>query len=427
MMVSVESSDGLTRTLRVEVPAERIDSEIEQRLRKVGKTAKVPGFRPGKIPLKVIKQRYGPQVRQEVLGDIMQSSYSEAIRQEDLSPAGSPQIETEESDSGLAYKATFEVMPVVELADVACAKVSRPNVAVTAEDVDAMLESLREQRATWEVVERAAASGDQVVVDFQGAIDGEPLANGRGENVPVELGSGRMLEDFERALDGASGGAALDFDVNYPDDYPQEDLAGKTAAFHADVKEVKEKRLPPLDDEFASDFGIAEGGLAKLREDVESNMHNEVAQKVHADIKEQVLTTFLAGNPLDVPQAMVHREAYTMQQEWMRRAGVEDQNAAPPAANFAEAAERRVKLTFLLQEFVQREALSVSDDALKARIAEMFEGYDEKDRIIENYISNPELRAQVEPLVLEDIAVDRLIELGSEESRDVGFSEYMNP
>ncbi|MEO0580473.1 MAG: trigger factor, partial [Pseudomonadota bacterium] len=353
MMVSVESSDGLQRTLRVELPAEQIDSEVEQRLRKVGKTAKVPGFRPGKIPLKVIKQRYGVQIRQEVLGDLLQSSYSEAIAQQQLAPAGSPEIKTEESDSGLAYTATFEVMPTVELADTSSISVTRPEVAITESDVDAMLEKLRQQQGTWEVVERAAGAGDQVIVDFQGAIEGENIENGRGERVPVELGAGRMLEDFEKALTGAEAGAAIDFDVSYPADYPQPDLAEKTAQFHADVHEVREKRLPELDDDFAKLFGLEEGGLDKLRADVEENMRNEVAQKSRADIKEQALDGLLAANPFDVPRALVHREAYSMQQEAMRRMGITEPDQAPGFENFAAAAERRVKLTFLLQEFIR--------------------------------------------------------------------------
>ncbi|MEM8981998.1 MAG: trigger factor [Pseudomonadota bacterium] len=427
MQVSVEASNGLERTLRVELPAEQVDAEIEQRLRKVGKTAKLPGFRPGKIPLKVIRQRFGPQVRQEVLGDLLQSSYSAAIREQQLMPAGSPHIETENSDTGLAYKATFEIMPTVELQDIESIAVTRPNVSITEADIDAMLASLQEQKATWEVVDRAAGEGDQVIVDFDGAIDDEPIANGKGENVPVVLGSGQMLDDFDSALRNASADAELAFDVTYPADYPQEDLAGKTAHFTAAVKEVREKQLPPIDDDLAKEFGIEDGGIEKLRTDVEENMRNEVAQKVRADVKDQALKGLLDNNPFDVPRTLVHRDAQAMQHEAMRRMGVESQDQAPPVENFTEAAERRVRLTLLLQELVSKEQLVVSEDALRERVTEMFAGYDEQSRIVDNYLGNQEMRTQVEHIVLEDLAVERLIEKGSEESKDVAFSDYMNP
>lgn len=427
MQVSVEASNGLERTLRVELPAEQVDAEVEQRLRTVGKTAKLPGFRPGKIPLKVIRQRFGPQVRQEVLGDLMQSSYSQAIREQQLLPAGSPEIETDSSATGLAYKATFEIMPTVELRDIDSIAVTRPNVAITDADIDGMLASLQEQKATWEVVDRAANEGDQVIVDFEGAIDDEPITNGRGESVPVVLGSGQMLDDFDKALQSATADAKLEFDVGYPDDYPQEDLAGKTAKFTALVKEVREKQLPAIDDALAKEFGIDEGGIDKLRADVEENMRNEVAQKIRADVKDQALKGLLDNNPFEVPRALVHRDAYAMQNEAMRRMGVESPDQAPPIDNFTEAAERRVRLTFLLQELVTKEELAVTEEALRERVTDMFAGYDEQSRIVDNYLSNQEMRAQVEHLVLEDLAVERLIEKGSEQSQDVAFSDYMNP
>ena len=260
MQVSVEATGNLERRLRVEVPAERINKEIENRLRRVGKTAKIKGFRPGKVPAKVIRQRYGDQVRQEVLSEMMQTSYSEALQRESLVPAGGPQIHPERAgdEEGLVYTATFEVYPEVELADLDRISVTRPVVEITEADVDDMMENLRKQKAEWESVDRPAAEGDKVIVDFEGSIKGEPIENGKGEQIPVVLGEGRMIEDFEKALTGVSAGDEKTFKVKYPKDYPAEELAGKKAEFKAVIHEVQEQVLPPLDEELANAYGVEE-------------------------------------------------------------------------------------------------------------------------------------------------------------------------
>ncbi|MEO1202097.1 MAG: trigger factor [Pseudomonadota bacterium] len=428
MMVSIEAADGLERKMRVEVPAEQIDREIESRLKRVGRTAKIAGFRPGKVPAKVIRQRYGGQVRQEVLSELVQSSYSEALRKEKLLPAGSPQIEPEpaDADGGLRYVATFEVFPEIELSGLESIRVERPEVEMTDADVDAMLENLREQKAEWVDVERDAAAGDQVIVDFDGTLGGEPIEHGKGEDVEIVLGEGRMLPDFEKALTGAGAGQELDFQVSYPKDYPKEDLAGRKAEFKAAVKSVREKQLPPLDDTLASAYGVDEGGLDKLREGVLDNMRNEVAMKVRNDVKQQVLDALLAANDIDVPASLLTREQHTMQHEAMRRMGVTEHDQAPPAETFAEPARKRVKLGLLMQEFIEREGVVLDESRLRERVAEMFAGYDDPETIIDTYVSNPELRRQIEPMILEDQAVELLAKKGKETTRSVAFSDYMN-
>ncbi len=428
MMVSMESAEGLKRKLRIEVPDDEIQTEITSRLKKVSKTAKLSGFRPGKVPFKVIQQRYGPQVRQEVLTEFMQSSYAEALQKENLTPAGNPDIEPDDSKSGLAYTASFEVLPEVSLKDLDQIKVERPDVKVGDADVNRMLENLQQQKGEWVAVDRKSKDGDRVKVDFDGTLKGEPIPNGKGEGVVVELGGGRMLPDFDKALTGVVAGQELTFKVAYPKDYPQEDLAGKKADFAASVHSVEALELPPIDDELAKAFGVEEGGVEQLRADVLDNMKNEAQQRIRADVKEQVMTSLLELNPLDIPEALVAQEQHTMQHEAMRQMGVEDHADAPPAENFKEQAEKRVKLGLLLHEFIRSEALSVDETRIRARIEEMFASYSDgsdSSQIVDTYMSNPQLRGQIEPMILEEQAIEKLIELGSETTKPVEFQEYM--
>lgn len=428
MMVSVEATGNLERRMHVKVPAERIEGEIESRLRQVGRTAKLQGFRPGKIPAKIIRQKYGSQVRREVLSEFMQSSYSEALQREKLVPAGGPQIEPESVSEGedLAYVATFEIYPEIELRDVERIPVERPAVEITAADVDEMLESLRRQKATWETVGRPAGEGDQVVVDFDGTIKGEPIPRGRGEKVPVVLGSGGMLPDFEKALKGVEAGEEKSFKVKYPKDYPVEELAGRKADFTAKVHEVQEQRLPALDDELAKAFGVEEGGVEALRRDVERNMRRELELKRRADLKEQVLGGLLARNPVEIPKSLHEQEMHTLQHDAMRRLGIEDHDQAPPKESFAEPAERRVKLGLLVQELIRTENIELDRERVRERVVEMFADYENPEQYVTSFLSNPQFMAQIEPSVLEDQAVDWLLGKAEETRRELGFGEYMN-
>jgi trigger factor len=428
MMVSVETSGALERRMRVQVPAEQIESRIDERLKAVGRSAKLEGFRPGKVPAKVIRKRFGKQVRQEVISELMQSSYAEALQREQLTPAGNPSIEPGDIGEGkdLTYTAVFEVFPEVELKNLDKIEVSVPEVEIGEPDVDEMLESLRRQRATWEPVERAAKDGDQVVVDFEGKLDGEVFEGGTGEDVQIQLGAGQMLPDFEKGLKGVKAGDAKTFKVKFPKDYPAEALAGKKAEFSVQVKSVSEEMLPPLDDELAAAFGVEEGGLDKLREEVEKNMRQELGTKIKSDIKDQVLNQLLDLNTLDVPQAMVREEAHSMQHDAMRRMGIESHDQAPPQENFLPGAERRVKLGLLMQEFVKSEALKVDPDRVKAKMEELFAGYDDSEGLMANYLNDQKFLQQIEPMVLEEQAIDLLRERGKQKPRSVAFKEYMN-
>jgi len=429
MQVTVESTGKLERRMRVELPAERIEKEIDSRLKSVGKNVKIKGFRPGKVPAKVVKQRYGAQIRQEVLSDLLQQSYSDAVQQEKLNPAGGPKIETESGGDGqaFAYVATFEVMPEIKLEGLDKIKVEKPEVEIADADLDDMLMNLRRQRADWTEVERKAKDGDRVIVDFTGTIDGEEFQGGSGTEIPVHLGQGQMLEDFEKGIKGLAAGDEKSIKVKFPKDYPAEDLAGKKADFAIKVHKVTEEVLPELDDEFAAAFNVTEGGLEQFRKDVRENMEREARQKVDADIREQVMNGLIDKNPIDIPRALVHEEMHSMQHEAMQRMGIEDHDQAPPMENFREAAEKRVRLGLLLRQVITENNIAADSDDLKARVEDMCSGYENADEMVKMYMSNPQVMQQIEPLVVEQKAVDWLVENGKAKTKKVNFKDYMNP
>lgn len=429
MMVTVEATGTLERRMRVELPAERIEREIESRLKKVGRTARIKGFRPGKVPTKVVRQRFGGQIRQEVLSDLMQKSYTDAVRQENLNPAAGPRIEPVTAQNGrdFAYVATFEVLPEVTLRDLDKIKVVKPEVEITDEDREDMLLNLRQQKATWEPVDREAAEGDRVVVDFEGRLKGEPVKGGQGSEVPVVLGRGHMLPDFEKALFGVTAGAEKEFRVKFPKDYHAADLAAKKVDFHVRVHRVEEQKLPPLDDGLAELYGVVEGGLAQLRKDVVANMRREANDKVTADVKDQAMKGLLETNPIELPTSLIQQEMHAQQHEAMRRLGIEDHDKAPPLENFRPAAERNVRLGLLLRQLIEDTGLEVDRERVKRKIEEICSSYEQPEEMAASYFGNPQVMARLEPLVLEEQAVDWLVEHGDASSRKVGFREYMKP
>lgn len=429
MMVTVEATGKLTRRMRVELPAERVEKEIESRLRKVGRTARIKGFRPGKIPVKVVRQRFGGQIRQEVLSELMQKSYSDAVIQEKLTPAANPRIEPEQTDTGkdFAYVATFEVMPEIALAELDQIEVERPEVQIGEGDIDDMIENLRKQKATYQAVDRAAADGDRVIVDFDGRLSGEPVKGGKGTEVPVVLGQGQMLPDFEAGLTGVSAGEEKSFKVSFPKDYGAAELAGKKVEFAVKVHRVEEEQLPPLDDSLAEVYGVEEGGLAQLREDVVSNMRREADDRIRADVKEQVMSGLLARNPIEVPASLVHQEMHSRQHEAMRRMGIEDHDKAPPIENFREGAERSVRLGLLLQQLIRDREITLDSARVRRKVEEMCSGYERAEEMAASYLSSPQIMQQLEPLVLEDQAIDWLVDNGKVTTKEIGFGEYMKP
>ncbi len=429
MMVTVESTGTLERRMRVELPAERIEKEVESRLKSVGRTAKIKGFRPGKIPAKVVRQRYGTQVRQEVLTDLMGQSYRDAVVQENLNPVAQPKIEPEISDKGdgFAFVATFEVLPQVKLKDLDKIEVTRPEIEITDEDCDDMIENLRKQKSTWKTVERESREGDRVVVDFDGNLKGEQIEGGKGNEVPVVLGQGQMLPDFEKALFGVKADEEKSFKVKFPKDYQAEDLANKKVNFTIKAHRVEEEELPPLDDSLAEVYGVEEGGLERLRADVVENMEREADQKMRNDIRDQAMNGLLEANPIEVPKSLVHQEAHSMQHEAMRQLGIEDHDQAPPIDNFIEGAEKRVRLSLLVRQLVDDNDIELDAGRMRARVEQLCAGYENAGQMVTTYLGDPQIMSRIEPMVMEEQAVEWIIENGVEKKKTISFKEYMKP
>lgn len=415
--------------MRVELPAERIEKEVDSRLKKVARTAKIKGFRPGKIPPKVIRQRFGVQVRQEVLSDLMGQSYRDAVIQENLNPVAQPKIEPDDStdSDGFAFVATFEVLPEVKLQGLDKIEINIPDVEISDADCDDMIDNLRKQKATWKTVEREAKEGDQVIVDFDGQLKGEPIEGGKGKEVAIVLGQGQMLPDFEAALFGIKAGEEKSFKVKFPKDYHAEELAKKKVDFSVVVHRVEEQELPPLDDSLAERYGVTEGGLDKLRDDVVANMQREVEQKTRADIREQTMTGLLAANPVEVPKSLIRQEAHTMQHEAMRQLGVEDHAQAPPIDGFLENAEKRVRLGLLIRRLVDDNNIQVDAERMKERVANICADYENADEMATTYMNDPKAMQQLEPMVIEEQAVEWLAKNGVEKTNKISFRDYMNP
>lgn len=413
MQVSVESGEGLEKRLLVDLPAERVNAEMDKKLKDLARHVRLDGFRPGKVPMRTIKQRFGEQVRQETYGSLIQETLYEAASQEKLMPAGEPRIELREAaeEGGLGYTATFEVMPEVKIADLSGQTVIRPSAEVTEADVDAMIEKLRKQRAVWNDVERGAQDGDTVHIDFTGKIDGEPFQGGSAENAPLVLGSGSMIEGFEAGLLGAKAGDERTLEVRFPDDYRAEHLAGKEATFDVKVQRVTEAQPPEVDEEFVKAFGVEAGTVEALRDDVRKNMEHELRQKLKSITKERVMDALLAANPIDIPKAMVAQEAERMKQQLiqdMQQRG-QQSNVDLPASVFEDQARRRVHLGLLVGEIISGQQLRADEEQLRETIAEFAESYENPQEVVDYYMQDKSARGSVESLVLENQVVDWIL------------------
>jgi trigger factor len=428
MQVSVETTSALERRMEVSVPRERIEQAIDERLKRVGRTAKLKGFRPGKVPFKVVKQQFGAQVRQEVLSDLMQTSFAEAVSQEKLNPATSPRIEpiSVGPEDDLRYRATFEVFPQIELKGVEGIAVTRPTAEVTDSDVEAMVQNLREQRPRFDVIERESRQGDRVTMDFEGAIDGASFEGSTGVDVAVLLGGGRMLKEFESGITGMKAGERRRLDVPYPADYHNAALAGKTASFDVHVKKVEERRLPELDEDFCREYGVLDGGIEQLKREVTDNMRRELADNIRARVRQQLLDGLLVANPVEVPKSLVDAQVREMQVEAARRAGATEASQVPPADPFMEPARRRVTLGLLIGELIRSRGIKLDPARVDARLAELASSYPDPEGIAKAYRQNADALRQVENLVLEDQVVDFLLEQAKVTEQRATFKDLMN-
>ena len=421
----------LERHLTVSVPIAEIEGEIATRLKKLARTVKMQGFRPGKVPLKMVERQYGFQVRQEVLSDSVQKAFADAVRGQSYRVAGYPRFQPvqapAEGATAIEYTATFEVYPEVTPGDLSAARVEKPKTEVADANVESTLQTLRKQRAKYERVERAAAVGDLVNIDFEGLIAGQPFEGNKAANFTVVLGENRMLPDFEAALVGLKEGETSTFPLTFPQDYA-EAVKGKTADFTVTVNQVAEPKLPPLDAELAKALGVASGDVEQLKREVRDNIQKEVTKRVKQRIKEQVMDGLLASATFDVPRALLDAEIGRMQEqavEDLKQRGMTTQNLTLPADLFADRATRRLKLSILVTELVRRENLQPKPEQVRRAIEEHAESFEQPEQLIRWYYADPSRLAEVEALVMEDNVVEWAMGKMKVEEKPTDFDTLM--
>ena len=439
MQVSVETPGGLQRRMKVEVPAERLEQAIGQRLQQWSRKAKLPGFRPGKVPLKVLEQQFGEQARQEAMSDIVQSTYVEALQQTSLSPAGNPKIEFGSLLAGqpLSYTATFEVYPEIQLKGLDGLAVEKPVAEVTDADIGRMVENLRDQHKSYEPVVRAAAIADQVNIDFNGTVAGEPFQGNSGENVPVIIGSGRFLKQMEEGLVGHKPDEDCEITVDFPDDYPAETLKGKQAVFKVKIRQVAEPRLPELNEAFFQAVGVKEGGIEGLQAKIRDSLIRERDRSVANRVKQKLLDGLLTANAIDLPQALLAQETGRMRHEALHRLPPQIQKDIKEnpekAANlfpddlFQESARKRVALGLLIAEVIRARKIQLDPARVERRMQDMAGDYEKVDEVLKYYRANREIMQGIEAMVMEEQVVESLLTGAKVTEKPMALDALMKP
>jgi trigger factor len=430
MAANVEQLGALERRLQMSVPIEGIEREIGERLKKLARNAKMPGFRPGKVPMKVLAQTYGPQLRSEVLGDAVQKAFSDAVREAKLRVAGQPRIEPKKDAAAdaLEFSATFEVYPEFRIGDVAAASVERPRVTVDDAAVDKTLEILRKQRVTYAEAVRAAQSGDRVTVDFAGRIGGEPFPGGKAEGFAFVLGEGRMLPEFEAAAGGAAPGESKTFRVTFPQDYHGKEVAGKTAEFALTLKKVEQARLPALDAEFAKGLGVADGDLAQMRVEVRQNVEREAKKRVEARVKQQAMQALLAATPLELPKSLVAMETRELVERAaadLRARGLKFEKLPLDPQAFEDSAQRRVALGLIIAELARAEKLQPKPAEVRALIEQEAQSYESPAEVVKWFYMQPQRLSEMEGLALEANVVRWVLQKARVVDKAMPFDELM--
>jgi trigger factor len=433
MRVSVETTSGLERRLTVGVPADRVDIAVDKRLQEAARNVRLPGFRPGKVPMRVMQQRFGAGVRQEVLGEVISQSFQEAVISENLRPAGQPSIEARKMDAGqdVEYTATFEVFPTVEVSVIDDLSIEKPVAEVTDADIDDIVTVFRKQQGKLVTAERAAAEGDTVVIDFEGFRDGEAFEGGSGEGTSLELGSGRMIPGFEDGLIGASSGEEKELQLTFPEDYQAEDLAGADVEFKVQVKEVQELELAPVDDALFAQYGLEDGTEESFRAEVKQNMERELRNAIEASVKTQVMDAIVAGHgELELPASLIAQEVNAMRQQMFQQFGgaaPQDMDLASilPDEMFAEQAERRVKLGLVVAEMISQFELTAEPAKVREAIEDIASTYQDPEEVINWYYSENEQLAGIESRVLEDAVVEKLLSTAAIVEVDCSYQDAL--
>lgn len=423
MQVSVEAGEGLERRMRVDLPFDEVGAEVEKRLQQLARRAKLPGFRPGKVPMKVLRQRYHAELHQEVFGDMVQKTLYKAFEQESLMPAGMPHIEPDlDIDAGrMAYTAVFEVMPEITLASVSDKVVKRPVSELTDTDLDDMIQRLREQRKTWAAVERPAQAGDQLSIGFVGTIEGEAFEGGTTTGFKLELGSGRLIPGFEDGLIGAAVGETRTLDLTFPEGYQAEHLAGKPVRFEVTVESIAEPRLPEVDAEFVKNFGVEDGDVERFKADVRRNMERELKERLTARTKERVMDMLYEANPVDLPKALIQSEMRTMADQ-MRQALGGGQMQLPPEM-FESGAKRRVALGLILGQIIRDNEIKADPERVRETVERMAASYEQPQEVLDYYYGDEERLSSVQALVMEEQVVDLMLEQVQVEDEPLTFAQ----
>ena len=427
MQVSVEATGNIERKLSIVIPAERIDGEVDSRLKSMRGRVKIDGFRPGKVPMSVVSQQYGDSVYQEVVGELFQSTFYEAAEQESLRVAGMPKIEATVLEPGkdLEYNATFDIYPVFEIGDITKIEVKEPSVKIAATDVNEMIETLRKQQQEWKEVKRAAKKGDLLVIDFNGKVDGEEFEGGAAQDFSVELGAGRMLGDFEDALKGMKAGAEKDADVTFPDEYPEESLQGKTAQFALTVKTVSEPELPEMNADFIKKFGVEDGDEKKFKAEIKANMQREADQRVKSRIKQSVMEGLHELHEIDLPASLVEDEVKQVRSEMQQNSQGADISSLPDEM-FEDQAARRVKLGLIVGEIITKNKLEKDQTKVDEMLNSLAESYEDPQALIEYYRSDQQAMQTIEAAVMEEMIVDWVLDKAKVSEEKIKFTELMN-
>ena len=428
---AAQLTNALERRLDLLVAIEELEKDIDQRLKRIGKNFKMPGFRPGKVPANIVKQQYGEQAHFDALNEVLERAFGEAAKSQELRVAGNPRIEpkTTESTTHLEFSAVFEVYPEVKLGDLSGVEIERAALEVGAAEIDSTMTVLRKQRVRYEPVDRGAAKDDRVTIDFLGKKDGEPFAGGQAKDYPFVLGAGSMLADFENAIYGLKAGESKTFEMTFPADYLSKEIAGQTVSFEITVKEVREPILPEIDPDFAKELGVEDGDVEKMRAEIETNLKREVSKRLQAKVKDQVMEALLKANPIDVPNALLEMEIQRLmqsaRQDMEQRGGAKMKDFPMQREWFVDQAKRRVSLGLILSEIVKVNKLQAQPDQIKKIVEDSAQSYEHPEEVIRWYYAQPQRLQEVEGVAIEDNVVAWALSASKVVEKPIAFDELM--
>ena len=427
MQVTVETTAGLERKMRVVVPSDRVEVQVTEKIKQTAKQAKINGFRPGKVPLREVKRRFGAGIRQEVSSEVIQLTYGEALQKEAINPAGMPTIEEVNMEEGkdLEYTAVFEVFPEIEVGGLENIEIERLSSSIEEADLEKMIDTLREQRLVYAETDRAAAEKDQVNMDFEGFLDDEPFEGGKAEGTDLVIGSGSMIPGFEDGLLGLKADEEKDLKLTFPENYQAENLAGQEVLFKIRVNKVCEPELPELNDEFYEQFDVKEGGLEAFRKEVTNNMKRELDSAIKAKVRDQVMDGLSDNNDFDLPQALIDQEVNRMRQEAVQQfgGGTQFDPSMLPAEMFTEQAQKRVKIGLIVSSIVDKNSLEADAETVRETIEDMASTYQEPEEVINYYFNNEQQLSQIQNMVLEGQIVDFVLESAKVTDKSVSYEE----